>query len=66
MFKSLPSLDLRRFVYPHTFSTNGTRKRLESLKVEISSLKVKISSLKVEISSLKVKILSLKVEISTF
>ena len=24
MFKSLPRLDLRRFVYPHTFSTNGT------------------------------------------
>ena len=23
MFKSLPGLDLRRFVYPHTFSTNG-------------------------------------------
>ena len=22
MFKSLPGLDLRRFVYPHTFSTN--------------------------------------------
>ena len=28
MFKSLPGLDLRRFVYPHTFSTNGTSIRL--------------------------------------
>ena len=28
MFKSLPGLDLRRFVYPHTFSMNGTPIRL--------------------------------------
>ena len=28
MFKSVPGLDLRRFVYPHTFSTNGTAIRL--------------------------------------
>ena len=28
MFKSLPVWDLRRFVYPHTFSTNGTPIRL--------------------------------------
>ena len=45
MFKSLPSLDLCRFVYPHTFSTNDTPIRLESLKIESSSLKIKISSL---------------------
>ena len=42
-FKSLPGLDLRRFVYPQTFSTNGTPIRLILIITQISSKKLFIA-----------------------
>ena len=56
MFKSLPSLDLRRFVYPHTFSTNGPPIRLSKFESRNFGFVSRNFEFKVEISSYKVEI----------